>query len=213
MPSAPSTTIASTITTNVAGLGRGQRDVVERERQIGRRLEASVGPLLEAAHDDSRERAGNAGRNRRRLILEDRVRFLDAGLGGERPAPREHLEHDDAEREDVGARVDRAARELLGRHVARRPDDDAGAGRRGRQRRRVRDVARRVAAELRDPEVEDLDAPAVGHEHVVGLDVAVDHARAVRGGEPVGQLGRDPHDVAQRDRRLGDPRAQRLAVE
>ena len=70
-----------------------------------------------------------------------------------------------------------------------------------------------LAHELGDAEVEELDATVDGDEQVVGLDVAVDDARPVRGGEPARDLGGDGERGAHRQRTAGEPRAQRLALE
>ena len=64
-------------------------------------------------------------------------------VGEERLPAGEHLEQHHAARVEIGARVDVAAFALLGRHVVRRADDDAG-----RQ-------LRRALGEAREPEVED----------------------------------------------------------
>ena len=93
-------------------------------------------------------------------------------LALERPRAGEALEEDAAERVDVRAPVDLAARDLLGRDVVDRSDEAAIAG----------EAAHRgdVAGE---PEVADVGVLAVrslGDEHVPGLHVAVDEPRLVR---------------------------------
>ncbi|HEU0031205.1 MAG TPA: hypothetical protein VFQ53_11270 [Kofleriaceae bacterium] len=141
---------------------------------------------------------------------------------------RDHLVQHDAEREHVGAAVDRLARELLGRHVAGRADHHAGRRPRrvdrGRLQRRVRHrlgergrlgVGRVlvVGRQLRDAEVEDLDAAIAGQEQVVGLDVAMDDVGFVRRREPARDLGRDLQGLADRQRSVEQPVAQRLAAQ
>ena len=108
-------------------------------------------------------------------------------LGRERALARDHLEQHDADRVDVGARVDRpAADRLLGRHVVRRADDDVG----------LRGVAADVAAQAREAEVEDADviagAQLLADHDVRRLDVAVDDALRVRVREPGRDLARQP---------------------
>ena len=76
--------------------------------------------------------------------------------------------------------VDGAAGGLLGRHVGERADHVAGA------------CERVLPAQVRNAEVRQLRGPAsragrVGHDHVLRLDVAVDHAPLVGVGERVGQ--------------------------
>ena len=80
-------------------------------------------------------------------------------------------------RVDVGARVDRLAQRLLGRQVLGRAEDDARLG----QRLAAPDCG---CGHLGDAEVEDLDhvalAVALDQHDVVGLEIAVDDAGAVR---------------------------------
>ena len=65
----------------------------------------------------------------------------------------------------------------------------------------------------REAEVEDLDAAVPRHEHVVGLQVAVDDALGVRGGETERHLRRVVGRLAERERPVAQPLAQRLALE
>ena len=80
----------------------------------------------------------------------------------------EHLVEHEPEREDVGAMVERLAHDLLGRHVLRRAQQDAGL----RLHRRL--------VQARDAEVHDLHAPVGEHHDVAGLHVAVHDAALVR---------------------------------
>ena len=80
-------------------------------------------------------------------------------------------------------------------------------------------AVRRLAAEAdsfpaRKAEVEDLDSPVRGHEQVLGLQIAVDDALVVRGGEAI----RDLRPQSGASLRIGSgaaiqARAQRLAFE
>jgi hypothetical protein len=110
---------------------------------------------------------------------------------------RAHVERRAGDRLPAAAQPDRVRgdrRRPGGRvHALRRrflPRPAVGPG-----RRRLRRGLRRapvVLVDLGEPEVEDLDR-AGGREHdVLGLQVAVHDARRVRGGEDVGDLGRDP---------------------
>ena len=67
--------------------------------------------------------------------------------------------------------------------------------------------------QLGDAEVEDLDPPVVRDEQVVGLQVAVDDALVVRGGEPLGDLARVVDGLARRQRAAVQAAAQRFAFE
>src|SRR5438552_15733613 len=87
---------------------------------------------------------------------------------GEGDLPGEHLEHGDAERIDVAARVDRRlAGGLLRRHVRRSADYGAG----------LREVRAGRVGQLGDAEIDQLDeigpAVPVDEEDVVRLEVAV----------------------------------------
>ena len=98
----------------------------------------------------------------------------------EGPGAGEALEEDAAERVDVRAPVDLAARDLLGRDVVDRADEAAIAGEAAHRR----DVAG-------EPEVADVGVLAVrslGDEHVSGLHVTVDEAGLVRRVERLSDL-------------------------
>ena len=66
---------------------------------------------------------------------------------------------------------------------------------------------------MREAEVEDFDAAVRGQEHVLRLEVAMDDAAPVREGEAVGDGARDRGGLTPGQRRAGQPRAQRFAVE
>ena len=102
----------------------------------------------------------------------------------------------DREGELVATRVDRAAGELLGRHVRRRARPRAGAGER-RAEQGLRGgggiggiggigLARRQLGQIGagEPEVGHLDHAVIADQDVVRLEVAVDEAGAVRSGQP-----------------------------
>ena len=97
------------------------------------------------------------------------------------------------ERVDVGAAVERVALRLLGRDVVAGSEHPPGI----RQRRRVVDA--------RDAEVGQLGVAVRGQQHVVRLDVAMDHAALVGVRERRGHLDgdrerlRDRQGALQRD--------------
>jgi hypothetical protein len=64
-----------------------------------------------------------------------------------------------------------------------------------------------------EAEVEDLDAPVAGQEQVLGLEVAVDDAARVGGGQPVCDLPGVVDRLAQRQRTSCQALAQRVALE
>ncbi len=126
----------------------------------------------------------------------------------ERAPPGEHLVHDEAERELVGAEVDRASRRLFRRHISDGPED------RSLERRSARQRCRRLSLRTRSfhrldhglpgqAEIEDLCA-SVGAEHdVLGFEVAVNDALGVRRRESLRDLARDRQDLPERQRSFG----------
>ena len=148
----------------------------------------------------------------RRLLRQDRRDRVRRRVAPKRALTREHLVQDRAEREDVGPAVGRLAAHLLRRHVAHRAEDDAGL-------RPARSCAGPSAAglvvdlQLREAEVEDLDAPVSREEQVLGLQIPMDDPLLVRGGEPPRDLNRVVERLAHRNGAGGQARAQRLALE
>ena len=121
--------------------------------------------------------------DRRRRLGQLRGEQLLRRAAVERRRADEHLVADDAERIEIGAMIGvRIAGGLLGRHVRRRADRRADERDRARSRRCVCGSVRRFARRrdrLRDAEVRDRRR-AAGQQNVVGLDVAVNDAAAVR---------------------------------
>ena len=174
----------------------------------GRRLGVPVEPReRERAIDDEPDLApgvrrdrGELGRGERRHLHDHvrlAVRLVDA-------PPRDEPEHRHAECEQIRARVDVLAEDLLGRHVRERAEHRPGL----RVERR-----RGALAHARDAEVEHLE-PAVGHdEQVVGLDVAVDDPLCVRRREHVEELVGEAQEIGQRHGALLGARREALALE
>ena len=85
---------------------------------------------------------------RRRIAVENDRAEQDDRVGVERHAARQESIQDDAERPDVGARVDvPRRRELLGRHVRNGPDDHLSLGRAPLARRHVGNLASHTEVE------------------------------------------------------------------
>ena len=87
----------------------------------------------------------------------------------------------------IRARIDRIADALLGRHVARRAGDEPLAA-----------LGELDVVLAREAEVADADAPGMIDEHVRRLEVAVDQAGVVRGGEAFAGLHERADDLAPR---------------
>src|SRR5437016_1819465 len=116
------------------------------------------------------------------------------------------------EGEDVRAMVDSLATNLLRRHIAGRAHDHAGIGSRG--------LSRRVAVavllglhQLRETKVENLDAAVFGDEEVLRLEIAVNDALVVRGGQSMGDLDAVVDGFANRERAALQRMTQRFADE
>jgi hypothetical protein len=145
------------------------------------------------------------------LAAHDRVAQLVDRGAGERTHAVEGLVQGDAEAELVGASVRRVAVELFGRHVQRGADQRAGAGAAEVVRAAVE---RRFTLEgAREAEVEDAGAAVVADEDVVGLDVAMDDAGRVRGGQAGAGLLEHGEDLSPAARPGGEPLAERAPAD
>ena len=114
------------------------------------------------------------------FVFELRREDVVLPFAGEGEVAGQHLEREDAERVDVGARVDRLSHYLLGRHVADGADGHL-----------VLESVRARARELREAEIEHLHVVAVRflvHEDVFALEVEVDYHGAMRRGDRVANL-------------------------
>ena len=183
---------------------------VGRHRVGGRRPPA--GALRERAPHHAIDRGDGGGtRQGRGLLVERRVQDLDGVRAAEGGPSGQHLEEDRARREEIRARVERLAGDLLGRHVARRPEHDAGAGQLPRGARECR-RALRVGARAREAEVEELH-PVRREEDVRGLQVAVDDPALVQRLEGGEHPERDREGVGDAERAASQPLRRRLALE
>ena len=152
-------------------------------RPAGRELRQHLGGRAIAPVRVMRERPGDDLLHVRRYILsqtadrlgrgaQNRAQHRDIVFPGKRPASGQHLVEHDAQRPHVGARVERIAARLLGRHVGDGAEDHP----------RARHVV--LGRELGETEVQDLD-DAVGRDNQVrGFDVAVDDVRLMGAREP-----------------------------
>ena len=190
---------------------RGRRGLLgQSERDVPSRLESTVAVLFEAMLDDVVEsgRDVSPGRRKlRRLLCQDRDDRVARRGPLERALAREHLVQDRSERKDVRAVIDGESPHLLGRHVAQRPQHHAGLRVGGTCRPAGLVVRRNHLDPLREAEVQDLEMPVLVDEQVLGLQVPVDDALLVGGGEAPGNLDR----VVDRLLRREGPRLEFLA--
>ncbi len=152
-------------------------DLAQRREQLRHRLESPVGLLLQALLDDLLELRGGPRRGRRlvhgrRDLVEVGVEDLH-GVAVERRVARDHGVQEDADGVDVGPVIDLlVAIEGLRRRVSGRAEELAREG-----------DLRRLAAELHEPEVEDLGEVRVvvplHQQDVRGLQIPVDDPLAV----------------------------------
>ena len=118
-----------------------------------------------------------------------------------RRAPRERLDHHEAQGVDVGGRAHGLPADLLGGEVGRRADDDPGVG-----------DARGVGDEG-DAEVRQVRPPVAVEEDVAGRHVAVQDARPVHVTERVGHRRHGQQRLGERERAVGEPVGQVAALE
>ena len=133
------------------------------QRPAERRAEA-------AGHPDPQRARARGDRRADRSMIGARERSLSV----------ERLEQRDREAELIGAGIDGATIDLLGRHVRGRARGAAAAGRAA-----AGDLAggRGLVIRHREAEVRDPRAFVLAHQHVRRLDVAVHEPRGVRGRE------------------------------
>ena len=150
------------------------RDVVKRVQELGGVPESLLGIAHGGPGDELVEEprhAADAARRGGHVVVEARVGVLEGRLPVERGGAREQLEEHHAGGVDVAGRRQLVAAHLLGREVSGRADDLVGAP--GGHARGAHQA-----------EVGELDRVVRADEHVVRLEVAVDHVRRVRGREP-----------------------------
>ena len=148
--------------------------------ELSRRTVAQARIALErlAHHRQNLVRPGDVRSHRgegSRRLREAHDQQCPRRRGGEGQISGEHVEGDEGERVQVAAPVELFAGKLLGAHVLRRPNDDAGP----------RHALRSLSGRLGDAEVHDLhdvDPIAVGADHdVVGLKIAMHDPHGMRG--------------------------------
>jgi hypothetical protein len=147
------------------------------------------------------------------VLGDDAAQRLGNRTGQERFLTTDGGVEDTAGGEDVGPRVDRRPRGLLGRHVGRRADHHADTGlRHGLQRVLVLWFVVR-GQEPGQPEVQDLHA-TVGQDHQIRrLDVPVNDALCVRRRQRFRELDAEVDDLFGGQRTTQDLLLQRFSVD
>ena len=182
--------------------------------QILGRLIAVVRILGQAAPEDpsdvTRQVLAQFG-DRRGCVLDDGRQDRHVRVALERLVASGHLEQQDAEREDVRARVDWLALCLFRRHVGDRAHDASVAGdRRGGNGGREA-VEGRFFAQLGEAEIQYLHAAFVGDHDVGGLQVTMGDTPLVCGADGVGQRDAHLQQLVERHALPADDLGQRLA--
>ncbi len=199
------------------GLGQMIAEVLQVPREVLRRGVALLRILGETAFDDPAHGGGGLRRRLRerlRLLANDRHERLGARLPLEGALARGHLVEDRAERELVRAEVHRLPARLLGRHVAGRAHDRSRFGRRGDRGRKDGGVLGRRLGQLGQAEVEDLDVAVLRDHQVLGLQVPMDDAGAMRLGQSLGDLDGKIEEPARRQRlSRSEQLAERLSLD
>ena len=185
------------------------------EADVGSGLETLGGILFKTMSDDPRHAGLDPCAVLRQfpwLLLQDGTQRFNRRAPLERLFPRHHLVDDRPEGEDVGSMIGRQPPDLFGRHVADGSEDHAWF----RSQRRLLGGGAAVQSrwpQLRQPEVENLDAPVRRDEHVLRLQIAMNDALRVRGRESSRQLRREVQGLPDRERRPANPFAQVLTLE
>ena len=145
----------------------------------------------QAARDNLMYRAGDLRGEGGRFQVEDGGQGERGAVAAERAAAGEHFVEDRAEAEDVAAGVHFLAFGLLGRHIGGGAYDHAQVGEVGIGEGGVFGAWRGGFSLLGKAEIDHFDLAFGGHHDVAGLEVAVDDAGGVGGGECPGDLDGD----------------------
>ena len=182
-------------------LGTGQ----EHPEVLGPQGDIPGGPrpgrgVLAGQRGDQRGDPGRHGRRQRGHALVEMRQGHHQGLARERGMPGQALVGDHAERVQVGRGRRGRTGHPFRRQVGGGPDQHPGLG--------DGDVPNRPG----DPEVSDLDQAVLRDQQVTWLDVAVDQAGPVRGGQSPGRLRDDVHHILGGQRPVVQDPGQRQPV-
>ena len=168
--------------------------------------------LLQATLDYPRQRGWNLSasfRNFRRLFFEYRAHSIGWRAALKCALSGKHFVEDRAQTEDVAARIDLLAAQLLGSHVAHSAHD--GAGLRSQCGHGV--LTGIAANQLGQPEVEDLDYAVAGDKQVFWFKVAMNDSAIMSCSQSLSTLQSIFDCFANRQRSRHQPLSQRLALQ
>jgi len=189
--------------------------VFQIECNVARGVEALLGSFFQTVLDDALQRGRYAAICLRQIcgiFFEDRAHGIGGSLAMKGALAGNHLVENCTEGEDVGAGVDGNAAHLLGRHISCGSHDDAGlcgVGHGGERR-----VGGGIGlGELGETEIENLHAAVFGEKKIFRLEVAMDYAFFVSGGQAVSDLQCVVECFASWDWSVAQTIAQGLAFE
>ena len=156
-------------------------EVLQINQQIFCSLIAVLAILANGFTDDSFHFVGHLGskfHRRRRLSLQDFGDNVAGRLTSKRLSSRDHLIKHRSQAENVAARVNLKSPRLFWGHVFSGSNHHSRfAGRRRDPRRRATTCVSNVSlVQFGDPEIEYFDDAVVSHDHVVGLDIAMNNS-------------------------------------
>lgn len=129
-------------------------------------------------------------RNLEGVVVQNCVQAFTGRSASKRPLTGEHFKKDRAQIEKVAAVVCDPSPELLGRHIARRPENTPGSV-------LIRTGCRGISlprgfrlCELGQTEVENLNPAVASYKQVLGLEVPMGNPLVMSGGKAIRDLAR-----------------------
>ena len=193
-------------------------ETLEVAQYVGCVLIAQLAILLERLVDDVLQLGGQRRvepRRGHRRLAENPFEDHRRGRAGKWLRASRHLVQHDAERKEIGARVEVESARLLRRHVRDRADGRAAVGDVGGGDGDAAVTGRFLIArrKLGEAEIQHLCLASARDEDVCRLDVAVDDAARVGGIQRVGDVNAQFQEVVDGQGPLADAMLQRPAVE
>ena len=151
-------------------------------------------------------------RERRGVAVQNTGEHVGAAGRGKGRVPSPHLIERYAQRPHVGACIYVLTARLFGGHIGDRTDDGSGV-RAHHDLSRVRRCRLGTGGcELCESEIQHLHEPVRPEHHVLGLDVAVNDASGVCGGQRGGHLDSDVERLTHRQPGRAEPSSEGLAL-